>query len=270
MSTKDLQKLARLAVDATTEVETLEELKSSLHGSNVHMLTTPSVTITDDAAPHRLVVSFLRFSASDTTQTYYHKQARGYALRKGPLMQLAHAAGLSFPNPPQVTRHSDGSMTVANTGYVQVSPGNWKAISAAYTHDLTAIREDLEAKGSSNTDKIMAAERRYATMKADTGCLERIVRAALGIKQIYDEAELDQPFVVARIDWKTSANTAQAIAQSILARKALADLSGDLTDDPTPQEVAMAQHIAMASGHLDDPALLQPPEEAPYDEQEPF
>ncbi|MEW6104781.1 MAG: hypothetical protein AB1563_00215 [Bacillota bacterium] len=93
--------------------------------------------------------------------------------------------------------------------------------------------------------------RKNKLMRAETGAMLRVIRAALGIKSQYTFAELQKPFVVPRIDFSPDYNdpsVRQALIQHGVA--AMGALFGAATP-PAPQ-VAFPERPAIAAPIQDD------------------
>lgn len=96
--------------------------------------------------------------------------------------------------------------------------------------------------------------RKNKLMRAETGAMLRVIRAALGIKSQYTFAELQKPFVVPRIDFSPDYNdpsVRQALIQHGVA--AMSALFGAATP-PAPQ-VAFSERPALAAPAQDDEAV---------------
>lgn len=104
--------------------------------------------------------------------------------------------------------------------------------------------------------------RKNKLMRAETGAMLRVIRAALGIKAQYTKEELQKPFVVPRIDFSPDYSD-PAVRQALIEHgvRAMANLFGQVT--PAPQ--AMTPYGPFSPEH---PALTAPPIQAPMDGDE--
>ncbi|MGE5585785.1 MAG: hypothetical protein ACM309_09710 [Bacillota bacterium] len=212
----------------------------------------------------------------------YNEKAKAwddiYCLAKPALMRIAAAAGIVWnwrESGPTVLQRD--YVCYKAVGAVRLPDGSWQPIMAEKEIDLAVIEEETheanlkkayeyagdpkkkdnlkslepEEWAARQTHTAMIQWRKNKLMRAETGAMLRVIRAALGIKSQYTAAELHKPFVVPRIDFSPDYNdpgVRQALIQHGVA--AMSALFGAATP-PAPQ-VAFAERPAIAAPTQDD------------------
>ncbi len=152
-----------------------------------------------------------------------------FALAKPALMKIAQAAGITwhYPECRPITVSRDYVLYQA-VGGIRLPAGNWQVIPAKKEIDLTVIEDELMEQNLKKAKELAAGDkkdkeklqgmtpeewakaktraamiqwRKHKLARAETGAMERVIRAALSMKQAYTKDELDKPFLVPRIDF---------------------------------------------------------------------
>lgn len=143
-----------------------------------------------------------------------------YALSKPALMRIASAAGIvwNWRDSGVVTATSDLVIYRA-VGAIRLPDGSWQPVMATKEIDLKVIEEEIRERQTAANLKKKPEERlndaqleqairsellqwrKNKLMRAETGAMLRVIRAALGMRSQYTAAELEKPFVVPRIDF---------------------------------------------------------------------
>jgi hypothetical protein len=161
-------------------------------------------------------------------------------------------------------------------GALRLPDGSWQPVMATKEIDLSVIQEELfeanlkkgrdwandpkksewlhgatpEAWAEAQTKSNMIQWRKNKLMRAETGAMLRVIRAALGMKAQYTEAELRKPFIVPRIDFSPDYNDSEV-------RRALIDNGtqgmAKLYGSSVPAGPALAGGDAFSGAH---PALV--------------
>lgn len=201
-----------------------------------------------------------------------------YCLAKPALMRIAAAAGIVWnwrESGPTVLQRD--YVCYKAVGAVRLPDGSWQPIMAEKEIDLAVIEEETHeanlkkayeyAGDPKKKDNLKGLEpeewalqqtrtaliqwRKNKLMRAETGAMLRVIRAALGIKSQYTFAELQKPFVVPRIDFSPDYNdpsVRQALLQHGVAT--MNALFGGATP-PAPQ-VAFTERPVIAAPVQDD------------------
>lgn len=151
-----------------------------------------------------------------------------YSPAKPALMRIAAAAGIVWnwrESGPQVLQKD--YVVYKAVGALRLPDGSWQPIVATKEIDLTVIEEELmdqnlkkaqeyaadpekrkklngmtvEQWAQAQTRTNMIQWRKNKLMRAETGAMLRVIRAALGMKSQYTREELQKPFIVPRIDF---------------------------------------------------------------------
>lgn len=168
------------------------------------------------------------FKVGSRYNSFKEKYEDLFTLGKPALMRIAAAAGIVWnwreSGPMTVTRDYVAYKAV---GAIRLPDGSWQPIIATKEIDLTVIEEeqyeanlkkakeyaaDPEKQGylkgltpeqwaRAQTKTAMIQWRKNKLMRAETGAMLRVIRAALGMKSQYTREELKKPFVVPRIDF---------------------------------------------------------------------
>jgi len=153
-----------------------------------------------------------------------------YALTKQALMKLSLCAGIMW-HPAETRRTDDRSdknyVSYQAVGGVRKSDGTWVFWKGEYDLDFEVIEMELEEQYRNKAEKYEADEdatwwqkktedekeayiqrcirrdllqkRKHKLKLAESGAMNRVIRAVLGMKSTYTKKELEQPFVVARV-----------------------------------------------------------------------
>lgn len=96
----------------------------------------------------------------------------------------------------QYAKKADGGVSAADA---KLYKGEWRKLQDRNVYYLAENEKSryIEANVRAN----MIQWRKNKLMRAETGAMLRVIRAALGIKSQYTQAELQKPFIVPRIDF---------------------------------------------------------------------
>ncbi len=196
---------------------------------------------------------------------------------KPALMRIAAAAGIVWnwrESGPQVLQKD--YVVYKAVGALRLPDGSWQPIVATKEIDLTVIEEETyeanlkkaleyasdpkkqaalkgmtpEQWAQAQTRANMIQWRKNKLMRAETGAMLRVIRAALGMKSQYTREELQKPFIVPRIDFApdySDPEVRQAIIQNGIP--AMAQLFGQAQAAvmPTGRSPFEASHPALAA-----------------------
>jgi len=186
-----------------------------------------------------------------------------YALTKPALMRIAAAAGIVWnwrESGPVVV---DKDLVIYKAvGAIRLPDGSWQPIVAMKEISLTVIEEETyeanlkkareyaadpkkqvalkgltpEQWAQAQTRANMLQWRKNKLMRAETGAMLRVIRAALGMKSQYTREELEKPFVVPRIDFSPDYSDPE-VRKAIISNgiQAMATLFGSIQSaQPAP------------------------------------
>jgi hypothetical protein len=201
------------------------------------------------------------------------------------LMKIAAAAGIVWD------WKDSGPMTVEKryvcykaVGAMRLPDGTWQPFMATKEIDLDVIEEETydsnieKAEGyaadpkkrgylkglspeewaKKQTRSHMIQWRKNKMMRAETGAMLRVIRAALGMKSQYTKEELQKPFIVPRIDFSPDYSD-PAVRQMLLQNgaAAMSNLFGQAAPGSQPTFEAQG---------MDHPAIEAPE----FEDEEPF
>lgn len=233
----------------------------------------------------------------------YNEAKRSYedlfSPAKPALMRIAAAAGIVWnwrESGPQALQRD--YVVYKAVGALRLPDGSWQPIVATKEIDLTIIEEELmeqnlkkaqeyaadpkkrerlggmtpEQWAQAQTKTAMIQWRKNKLMRAETGAMLRVIRAALGMKSQYTREELQKPFIVPRIDFApdySDPEVRQAIIQNgIPAMAQLFGQASPMTALPAGGAPFAATHPALAApsepeedvfGEYQEPAEEAPP-----------
>lgn len=206
------------------------------------------------------------------------------------LMKIAAAAGIvwNWRESGPVALQRDYVCYKA-VGAVRLPDGSWQPIMAEKEIDLTVIEEETyeanlkkaleyasDAKKQSylkgmtpeqwaqaQTKANMIQWRKNKLMRAETGAMLRVIRAALGMKSQYTREELEKPFIVPRIDFSPDYSDPQ-VRQALIEHgvKAMASLFG---------QSSPAMALGAPAPFAERPAITGPVDDSldvPFDSEE--
>lgn len=199
-----------------------------------------------------------------------------FCLAKPALMRIAAAAGIvwNWRECGPTTIQQDYVCYKA-VGAVRLPDGSWQPIMAEKEIDLMVIEEETheanlrkayeyagdpkkeknlrglrpEEWARQQTRSVMLQWRKNKLMRAETGAMLRVIRAALGIKSQYTAKELEKPFVVPRIDFSPDYN--DPVVRQALIQHGVSAMSA-LFGSAGPSSPAFAAHPAIAAPVYDD------------------
>lgn len=210
-----------------------------------------------------------------------------YAPAKPLLMKVAAAAGIVW------NWRESGPMTLQRdyvcwkaVGALRLPDGTWQPFVATKEIDLTVIEEEIHAQNlkkaqeyaekdksklngmtpedwaQAQTRANMVQWRKNKAMRAETGAMLRVIRAALGMKSQYTREELEKPFIVPRIDFNPDYSDPEV--RHILLQngaQAMSNLFGAVAPATTPLQLAEHQPADVFSR----PAIVADIEEVPVE-----
>lgn len=214
-----------------------------------------------------------------------------FALGKPALMRIAAAAGIVWnwrESGPQVIQKD--YVVYKAVGALRLPDGSWQPIVATKEIDLTVIEEETyeanlkkaldyasdpknpkkqaalkgmtpEQWAQAQTKAAMIQWRKNKLMRAETGAMLRVIRAALGMKSQYTRDELDKPFIVPRIDFSPDYSDPE-VRKALIENgiQAMANLFGQSA--PTTPALGPGSSSSPFSGS--HPALTGPEDDTPY------
>lgn len=224
--------------------------KAIKEGENLLM---PSDSLNNVPAMHKVTVERIKLSPDPDDRDVY-PQGKRFALTKDGLLKLSSCAGVqwdySFSGRIDPMNNPD-YIAYRVVGAVQRLDGSWLPLQGAYDLDFVVIeeqafegkKESTKSWKSNGWDKFTPAQReaacrklahedvlairRHKVARCETGAMLRAIRGLLNVKGTYSAAELQKPFVIARLvfqpDYADPIIKAQAVA---LAFKAMQGVYG--------------------------------------------
>lgn len=195
-------------------------------------------TVTQVSPWHRIIVSEVNVDPDPSHGDVYRHYNGTLAMHKETLLRLADAAGIRFPNPPQFSRDShDGSYDCTIRAEKQDPDGTWRAFYGSYRWDVTERLQSISNPDSRAGQAEIRMIRTFSMQRAETGAISRAIRKIIQIRQTYSPADLQKPFIVARISFDPWNDPAirEAYRQALSVRLAenVAIMRGDFSsDDP--------------------------------------
>lgn len=216
-----------------------------------------------------------------------------FSLAKPALMRIAAAAGIVWnwrESGPQILQKD--YVVYRAVGALRLPDGSWQPIVATKEIDLTVIEEETyeanlkkaleyasdpkkrgylkgmapEQWAQAQTKAALIQWRKNKLMRAETGAMLRVIRAALGMKSQYTREELEKPFIVPRIDF--SPDYSDPEVRKVLIEHGVGAMA-QLFGQAAPQRVAIlddrGRQTAFSAGStpFDAPAI-----EAPFDDED--
>jgi hypothetical protein len=182
------------------------------------------------------------------------------------LRKLAVASGIMWH--PRECKRTDNRqdkdyVSFQAVGSIKKNDGTMVAWKGEFDLDLQVVEEELrelyyqkskswhksdaekKAYIESSVRRDLLQKRKHKIKLAETGAMNRVIRAILGLKSAYSKAELAKPFVVVRIVFQP-----------------------DLSDPETKRQVTTAAIQAMTGIYGAQPATLPPPIDVPPEDYE--
>jgi hypothetical protein len=213
------------------DIVTKELEKYKGQGANILM---PSIHIAGMSEFHSAVIETVTLSADPADgDVYPHDNdeegpKKKYRPTKQALMKLSVCAGVIW-SPSESRRIDNGAdrnyITYKAVGGIRKADGQPVFFSAEYDIDFEVMEEELrelyEKKAARIKDKNaaqraeyidycvkrdMLQKRKFKLRLCEAGAMNRVLRMLLGIKQAYTVAELNKPFVMARIVFRPDYN----------------------------------------------------------------
>lgn len=295
-----------------------EELAKAVEaGENLLM---PSDSLNNVPAMHRVTIERIKLSPDPQDKDVYVQQGKDddtpekkrYALTKDGVLKLSSCAGVQwdYDHSGRLDRHETPDyISWRMVGAVQRLDGSWLPLQGAYDLDFDVIAEQiLEQKrntaarfwtnakwfkelGKDGQQAYIAKKsredlllvKRHKVARCETGAMLRAIRGLLNIKGTYSHAELQKPFVIARLvfqpDYADPIIKAQAVALAFKAMQGVYGISAP--SFPQPRQILQANPIDLESnghdGHYGIPGTdipempedIEPPPPTPTDEPHP-
>lgn len=213
-----------------------EELSLEEYRAKSFNVLVPSQTLREYSDMHEPVLEQVVLSPETNNGDVYEQEAGNqsrpakYALTKQALVKLSSCAGVLW-HPTETRRTDDRSdknyVSYQAVGGVRKSDGTWVFWKGEYDLDFEVlemeIREQYENKArkyekdkeakwwhrKTEQDKQeyiefcirrdLLQKRKHKLKLAESGAMNRVIRALLGVKNNYTKKELENPFVVARV-----------------------------------------------------------------------
>lgn len=220
----------------------MEAIQSQIAGAvkDGANLLLPQQILSDIPAMHNVTIEHVTISSKMEDGDIYPKQgdATKFILTKQGIMKLCACAGVEW-NWQYCTRTDNGKdrnyISYRAVGAVRKLDGSWMSLQGEYDMDFEVLEDDLRNQyihksktwNKSQTEKDAYVEsmtntelirlRRYKMGRCETGAMLRALRGLLTLKNSYTKAELDKPFVIARLAFQPDYNDPEIRKQFISA-----------------------------------------------------
>lgn len=206
-------------------------------GANLIM---PQQILSNVPAMHSITIEHVTISSKLEDGDIYPKQgdATKFILTKQGIMKLCACAGVEW-NWQYCQRTDNGKdrdyISYRVVGAVRKLDGSWMSLQGEYDMDFEVLEDDLrnqyyhkskawnkpqaekDAYIESNTKSELIRLRRYKMGRCETGAMLRALRGLLTLKNSYTKAELEKPFVIARLAFQPDYNDPDIRKQFISA-----------------------------------------------------
>lgn len=214
--------------------------KAKKDGANMLL---PSQILSDVPAMHNITIEYEKMSPIPDKGDVYPKGTSDadkdkFILTKQALMRLCACAGIEW-NWAFCGRTDDNSdrdyIAYRMVGAVRKLDGTWYPLQGQYDMDFEVIEEDLrelyiqrsrnwkkpqdqkDAYVRDMTRKELLRKRKHKLALCETGAMLRAIRGLLTIKNSYTRAELEKPFVIARLAFQPDYNDPEIRKQFVAA-----------------------------------------------------
>lgn len=249
----------------STEVVSIQDQIQKYSEPAKFNLLLPSKSVQEISEFHRLTLDEVQLDVNDAypLDNTDPKKASEFFLSKVNLLKLSSCAGIIWDTVRSGVIKSDRMYVLYKAvGAMQKSDGTWIPVSANYELDLEVLEDEIRERVERRAAQIdfcanrnaerdrwavdqrtwknekgkqdwiasklkseMLKKRRFKVQLAETGAMNRVIRALLGTKSSYTREELAKPFVVPRIVFRPNLSDPEVksalIAQSMLAVGAL-------------------------------------------------
>lgn len=222
---------------AQTQAEP-QELSLEEYRAKAYNVLVPSQTLKEYSDMHEPVLEQVTLSPeTDSGDVYLQEQGNQkkpakYALTKQALVKLSTCAGILW-HPTETRRTDDRSdknyVSYQAVGGVRKSDGTWVFWKGEYDLDFEVIEAELEEQYRNKAAKYeqsgeswwtkksedqkedyiqycirrdLLQKRKHKLKLAESGAMNRVIRALLGVKNNYTAKELQHPFVVCRVAFR--------------------------------------------------------------------
>jgi len=250
-----------------TQIESAEQ-----EGANMLL---PSQVLSEVPAMHNITIEYEKIEPDPEKGDVYPKGTSDadkgkFILTKQSLMRLCACAGIEW-NWGYCGRTDDGRdrdyIAYRMVGAVRKLDGTWYPLQGQYDMDFEVIEEELrdlfvsksknwnkpqenkDAYVESMTRKELLRKRKHKLALAETGAMLRAIRGLLTIKNSYTTAELEKPFVRARLAFQPDYNDPEIRRQFVAAAtQAITGVYGAASQNPfEPKE-----HLERYPDNVDD------------------
>jgi len=271
-----------ITYNESIEAATRELAKAKEGGENLLM---PSDSLNNVPPMHKVTVERVRLSPDPIDKDIYVQQGNAddppekkrYAVTKEGLLKLSSCAGVQwdYDHSCRIDRQDSGQYIAWRmVGAVQRLDGSWLPLQGAYDLDFDVIEEQIldqkrsavrywanakwwkemnsdqkEAYILKKTREDLLMFKRHKVARCETGAMLRAIRGLLNVKGTYSHAELQKPFVIARLvfqpDYADPYIKAQAVA---LAFRAMQGVYGIIQAPSFPQPRQIPAHVIDMEG----------------------
>lgn len=217
--------------------------KAKKAGMNILL---PSTHIEGLSEFHHPVIDYVELSPEPAQgDVYFHSESGKFVPAKQGLMKLALCAGIMW-NAAETKRTDNRQdrdyVSYQAVGGVRKADGSPVWLKAEYDMDFEVIEEELreqyEKTGKKNkksgeelqdyidycVKRDLLFKRKNKVKLCEAGAMNRVVRALLGLKAGYTQAELKKPFVVARIVFRPDYSDPEI--RRIMLQKSMESVTG--------------------------------------------
>jgi len=298
-----------------TYTESIDAAKRELAAAvtNGENLLMPTDSLNNVPPMHKVTVERIKLSPKPEDKDVYLQQGkedddkpdrRRYALTKEGLLKLSSCAGIQwdYNYSGRTDKQNDPNyISWRAVGAVQKLDGSWLPLQGSYDLDFDVIEEQIMEQKKSAAGRYwsnakwwqaMSKDKQEAYIKAkaredflqvkrhkvarcETGAMLRAIRGLLNVRGTYSLAELQKPFVIARLvfqpDYADPIIKAQAVSLAFKAMQGVYGIQAPTFPEPRqiPGQVLDMEQTENGGygmpGNGDEP----PPDDSPPDEPQP-
>lgn len=242
-ATKEQEKGQKKEPEQEKGLVVLEIEKAKKAGMNLLL---PSTHIEGLSEFHHPVIDYVELSPEPKDgDVYFHSESGKFVPTKQGLMKLAVCAGIMWD--PSETKRTDNRqdrdyVSYQAVGGVRKADGTPVWLKAEWDIDFEVLEEELKGQyeksgkkakktGQALQDYVdycvkrdLLYRRKHKIKLCEAGAMNRVVRALLGLKAGYTQAELKKPFVVARIVFRPDYSDPEI--RKIMLQKSMESVTG--------------------------------------------